>query len=160
MRPDLLNPLFAEIGALKGVGPALAKPLERLGLSRVVDVLFHLPTGSVTRHRVERLDDAVPGETVAIVVTPVDYRGGRSPRSPMNVHAVDAAGDYISLTYFGSNTGYAKKLLPLGEPRLVSGKLELYGEMRQIVHPEIGGPDALQHFHFGEQRVEQVGAHG
>ena len=55
MRPDLLNPLFAEIAALKGVGPALAKPLERLGLSRVVDVLFHLPTGSVTRHRVERL---------------------------------------------------------------------------------------------------------
>jgi ATP-dependent DNA helicase RecG len=141
MRPDLLNPLFAEIAVLKGVGPALAKPLERLGLSRVVDVLFHLPTGSVTRHRVERLDDAVPGETVAIVVTPVDYRGGRSPRSPMNVHAVDVAGNYISLTYFGSNTGYAKKLLPLGEPRLVSGKLELYGEMRQIVHPEIGGAD-------------------
>ncbi len=143
MRPDLLNPLFAEVEVLKGVGPAMAKPLDRLGLSRVVDVLFHLPTGSVTRHRVERLDDAVPGETVAIVVTPVDYRGGRNPRSPMNVHAVDAAGDYLSLTYFGSNTGYAKKLLPLGEPRLVSGKLELYGETRQIVHPEIGGADEV-----------------
>ncbi len=140
MRPDLLNPLFAEIGVLRGVGPALAKPLERLGLSRVVDVLFHLPTGSVTRHRVDRLDDAVPGETVAVVVTPVDYRQ-RAARSPMNVQAVDVAGDYLSLTYFGSNTGYAKKLLPLGEPRLVSGKLELYGETRQIVHPEIGGPD-------------------
>ena len=140
MRPDLLNPLFAEIAALKGIGPALAKPLDRLGLSRVVDVLFHLPTGSVTRHRVERLDDAVPGETVAIVVTPVDYRS-RGPRSPLNVQAVDVSGDYLALTYFGSNTGYARKLLPLGEPRLVSGKLELYGETRQIVHPEIGGPD-------------------
>ncbi len=140
MRPDLLNPLFAEIAALKGVGPALAKPLERLGLSRFIDVLFHLPTGSVTRHRVTRLDDAVPGETVAIVVTPIDYRS-RGPRSPLNVHAIDVAGDYLSLTYFGSNTGYAKKLLPLGEPRLVSGKLELYGETRQIVHPEIGGVD-------------------
>ena len=140
MRPDLLNPLFAEVEVLKGVGPALAKPLERLGLSRVVDVLFHLPTGSVTRHRVERLDDAVPGETVAVVVTPVEYKQ-RGARSPMNVQAVDVQGDYLNLTYFGGNTGYAKKLLPLGEPRLVSGKLELYGETRQIVHPEIGAPD-------------------
>ncbi len=141
MRPDLLNPLFAEIEVLKGVGPALAKPLEKLGLSRVVDVLFHLPTGSITRHRVARLDDAVPGDTIAVVVTPVAYRQSRGPRSPLNVQATDAQGDYINLTYFGSHTGYARKLLPLNEPRLVSGKLDLYGETRQIVHPEIGGPD-------------------
>ena len=38
MRPEILNPLFAEVTALKGVGAALAKPLDRLGLSRVVDV--------------------------------------------------------------------------------------------------------------------------
>ncbi len=47
MRPDILNPLFAEVEALKGIGPALAKPLKRLKLERVVDVLFHLPTGVV-----------------------------------------------------------------------------------------------------------------
>jgi len=49
MRPEILNPLFAEVTALKGVGAALAKPLDRLGLSRVVDVAFHLPTGHVDR---------------------------------------------------------------------------------------------------------------
>ena len=35
MRPEILNPLFAETLVLKGVGPALAKPLDRLGLTRV-----------------------------------------------------------------------------------------------------------------------------
>ncbi|MFM9978093.1 MAG: ATP-dependent DNA helicase RecG [Sphingomonadaceae bacterium] len=135
MRPDLLNPLFAEIDALKGVGAGLAKPLARLGLARVVDLLFHLPTGSVTRHRVDRLDDAMPGEQVAIVVTPVDYKQS-GQRSPLRVHATDSAGDYVSLTYFGSSTGYAKKLLPLGAPKLVTGKLERYGQERQIVHPD------------------------
>ena len=35
MRPDILNPLFAEVTALKGVGPGLAKPLDKLGLQRV-----------------------------------------------------------------------------------------------------------------------------
>jgi ATP-dependent DNA helicase RecG len=49
MRPEILNPLFAETLVLKGVGPALAKPLDRLGLARVVDVAFHLPTGYVYR---------------------------------------------------------------------------------------------------------------
>ncbi len=49
MRPDILNPLFAEITALKGVGPALAKPLDRLGIARVLDLLFHLPTGWIDR---------------------------------------------------------------------------------------------------------------
>jgi len=135
MRPDLLNPLFAEVEALKGVGAGIAKPLARLGLSRVVDVLFHLPTGLVTRVRVDGLDDAVPGAMVAIVVTPVEYRQS-GPRSPLRIQAVDAAGDYLSLTYFGTHTSYARKLLPLGEAKLVSGKLELYGQERQIVHPD------------------------
>jgi ATP-dependent DNA helicase RecG len=135
MRPDLLNPLFAEVEVLKGVGAAVAKPLAKLGLARVIDVLFHLPTGLVTRTRVERLDDAVPGEGVAVVVTPVQYKQG-GMRGPLRVQAIDSAGDYLNLTYFGAHSGYAKKLLPLNEPKLVTGKLELYGQERQIVHPD------------------------
>ena len=135
MRPDLLNPLFAEIEVLKGVGAVLAKPLARLGLARVVDVLFHLPTGSVERTRVERLDEATPGTQIGIVVTPVEYKQG-GQRGPLRVQAVDSAGDYLSLTYFGGHTGYARKLLPLGEPKMVTGKLELYGQERQMVHPD------------------------
>jgi ATP-dependent DNA helicase RecG len=135
MRPDLLNPLFAEIEALKGVGAALAKPLGRLGLLRVVDALFHLPTGFVVRTRVNRLDDAVPGTQIGIVVTPVQYKQGGS-RGPLRIQAIDSAGDYLSLTFFGSHSGYAKKLLALNEPKLVTGKLELYGQERQMVHPD------------------------
>jgi ATP-dependent DNA helicase RecG len=45
MRPDILNPLFAEIETLKGVGPGIAKPLDRLGLKRVKDLLYHFPFG-------------------------------------------------------------------------------------------------------------------
>ena len=65
MRPELLNPLFAEIEVLKGIGPAIAKPLAKLGLSRIVDLLFHLPTGLVHRQRVARLDDVVEGTIIS-----------------------------------------------------------------------------------------------
>ena len=55
MRPELLNPLFAEVETLKGVGAGLARPLGRLGLARLVDLLFHLPTGVVHRRSVRRV---------------------------------------------------------------------------------------------------------
>jgi ATP-dependent DNA helicase RecG len=135
MRPEILNPLFAEVEALKGVGPGLARPLERLGLKRAVDVLFHLPTGMIERRRVAKLDDAGPGEMIVIDVTPIDYKQSGT-RGPFRVHATDSNGDVLNLTYFGGNPGWAKKLLPLGEPRLVAGKLEHYGQERQMVHPD------------------------
>ncbi|HEX4693808.1 ATP-dependent DNA helicase RecG [Sphingomonas sp.] len=138
MRPDILNPLFAEVTSLKGVGPGLAKPLDKLGLHRVVDVAFHLPTGFIDRVPRDELDMTDAGRTIAITLTPVDYRVSASPRGPTRVHATDAKGNYVSLVYFGGSSGWVKKLLPLGEPKRVSGKLESYGEDLQIIHPDLG----------------------
>ncbi|MBX9883711.1 MAG: ATP-dependent DNA helicase RecG, partial [Novosphingobium sp.] len=135
MRPEILNPLFAEVTALKGVGPALAKPLERLGLSRVVDVAFHLPTGWIDRIARDELDMADAGRTIVITLTAVSYRSSAG-RGPTRAQATDAKGNYVSLVYFGGNAGWVKKLLPIGEPRRVSGRLELYGQELQIVHPD------------------------
>ncbi|MDT9597607.1 ATP-dependent DNA helicase RecG [Sphingosinicella rhizophila] len=134
MRPDILNPLFAEVEVLKGIGPQLAKPLKRLALNRVIDILFHLPLGWIDRKRVDRLDAADVGQMICVEVTPVDYRQG-GPRSPFRVQATDRAGQYLTLTYF-NNPGWAKKQLPLGSARIVSGKLESYGQELQIVHPD------------------------
>ena len=133
MRPDILNPLFAEVTALKGIGPALAKPLERLGLARVVDVGFHLPTGWIDRVPREELDMADAGRTIAITLTAQSYRSGNG-RGPTRVQATDMRGNYVSLVYFGGHPGWAKKLAPLGEARRLSGRLETYGQELQIVH--------------------------
>src|SRR3569623_2179603 len=135
MRPDILNPLFAEVTALKGIGPALAKPLDKLGLHRVVDVAFHLPTGWIDRVPREELDMADAGRTIAITLTAVEHRSGNG-RGPSRVKATDKFGNYVSLVYFGGHPGWAMKLFPLGEQRRVSGKLEMYGQELQIVHPD------------------------
>ncbi|MDB5695321.1 MAG: recG [Sphingomonas bacterium] len=137
MRPDILNPLFAEATVLSGVGPAVAKALERLRLTRVVDVAFHLPTGWVDRIPRDELMQADVGRTIAIDLTPRDHRISRSPRGPSRVQATDRHGNYVSLTYFGGSSGYVKKLLPIGEPKRVSGRLDQYGQELQIVHPEL-----------------------
>ena len=134
MRPDILNPLFAEVEALKGIGPGLAKPLAKLGLERVVDILFHAPVSWIERKRVELLDEADVGAIISVVLTPVDYRSSGG-RGPFRVQATDVAGNHVTLTYF-NNPGWAKKQLPLGEAKLVSGRLDRYGQELQIVHPD------------------------
>ncbi len=140
MRPEILNPIFAEIEALKGVGPTLARPLAKLGISRVVDLLFHLPTGMVERRRVERLDMADAGRGVIVMLVAQSYKSSASPRGPFRVQASDAEGNHVSLVYFGGGGGWARKQLPLGEPRIVTGRLDLYGQELQIVHPDQVAP--------------------
>ncbi len=135
MRPERLNPLFVPADSLKGVGTTLARPLERLGLSRVRDFIYHLPDRFVTRRAVTDLDAAGVGENVIVQLTPLEYRSSAG-RGPFRVLASDAAGNVASITYFGRNTGWAKKALPLGEPRWIAGRLDQYGQMLQIVHPD------------------------
>jgi len=135
MRPEILNPLFGETQSLKGVGKVLAKPLEKLRLTRVKDLLYHQPSHWMHRKRVDELNEIDVGQIIIVQVTPVDYRTG-GPRSPLRVHATDKAGNYVSLTFFGRNPSWPKKLLPLAEPKIISGKLERYGDELQIVHPD------------------------
>jgi ATP-dependent DNA helicase RecG len=139
MRPDILNPLFAEVEVLKGVGPQVSKLLKRLDLSRVVDVLYHLPTGAIERIRTPSASAALLGRNVILELTPFDSREPRSGRGPMRVYASDRDGNTISLVFF-NNPGWAKRGLPKGEKRIISGKLEAYGDEWQIIHPEIAQP--------------------
>lgn len=135
MRPDRLNSLFAEASTLKGVGPQLARPMEKLGLTKVKDIAYHLPDRFVTRRVVADLDEAGVGENIIIAVTAQDYRASPG-RGPFRVLAADSAGNVCAVTYFGRNTGWARKQLPLGETRWLAGRLDRYGQMLQMVHPD------------------------
>ena len=135
MRPDRLNPLFVASDSLKGVGAGLARPLERLGLTRVRDFAYHLPDRFVQRRAVANLDEASLGENVVIALTVTEHRSS-SGRGPFRVLTSDAIGNVCAITYFGRASYTGKKQLPVGEQRWVAGKLEQYGQMLQIVHPD------------------------
>jgi len=135
MRPETLNPLFVEAGALEGVGPKLSRPLEKLGLERVKDIAYHLPERFVLRHAVDNLDQASVGEQIVVVLTATEHRQSAG-RGPFRVMAADALGNICALTYFGKASYTARKVLPIGEKRWVAGRLDQYGQMLQIVHPD------------------------
>jgi ATP-dependent DNA helicase RecG len=118
MRPEVLHPLFAEVEALKGVGPDVAKKLARLGLTRAVDLAYHLPTGTIERLRVPAASGAMLGRILIVEVTPFDSRSSAG-RGPLRIFASDRGGNTITLTFF-NNPGWAKKQLPLGEARTMA----------------------------------------
>jgi len=78
------------------------------------------------------------GRVIAIPLTVKEHRVSSSPRGPTRVRAEDARGNSVALVYFGGNSGWVKKLLPIGETKVVSGRLDLYGQDLQIVHPDLG----------------------
>lgn len=136
MRPDILNPLFAEITTMAGIGPKMAKALERLKVARIKDLLYHFPSGWKYRKQVARLDQADIGQNIIIRLIITEHRPSGRPRGPLKIYGADAEGNYVTLTFFGRNGGWARKQLPEGEERIVSGKLDSYGDELQIVHPD------------------------
>ena len=141
MRPPLLNPLFAPITSLAGVGPKQDRLfrylLDREATPRIIDLLFHLPASVIDRRARPKIRDAVPGTVVTLEVTVDRHRPvpGRNPRAPHLVYASDDTGDVV-LTYFRAQPGYVEKLLPVGSKRYVSGTLQMFDGTPQIVHPD------------------------
>jgi len=117
------------------VGAALAKQLHRINLDRVVDLIFHLPVDVVERPLWPALRRAAEGKTGTIAVTVAEHVQG-GPRSPLRVLCHDAEGETLTLVFFSNPGNTVGKRLPVGAERLVSGKLERFGAMLQMVHPD------------------------
>src|SRR3974390_2071868 len=141
MRPALLNPLFAPVTSLSGVGPKQDKLfrylLGRDETPRLIDLLLHLPASVVDRRARPKIRDAVPGTVVTPEGTVDPHRPtpARNFRAPHLVYASDDTGDVV-LTYFRAKPGYVEKLLPVGSKRYVSGTLQMFDGVPQIVHPD------------------------
>jgi ATP-dependent DNA helicase RecG len=141
MRPPLLNPLFAPVTSLAGVGPKQDKLfrylLGRTETPRLVDLLLHLPASVIDRRARPKIRDAVPGTIVTLEVTVDRHRPTppRNPRAPHLVYASDDTGDVV-LTYFRAKPDYVEKLLPVGSKRYVSGTAQMYDGTLQIAHPD------------------------
>jgi ATP-dependent DNA helicase RecG len=141
MRPLLLNPLFAPVTSLSGVGPKQDKLfrylLGREETPRLVDLLLHLPASVIDRRARPKIRDAAPGTVVTLEVTVDRHRPSppRNARAPYLVYASDDTGDVV-LTYFRAKADYIEKLLPVGSKRYVSGTLQMFDGVPQIVHPD------------------------
>ena len=139
MRPPSLFPLFAEVSTLKGVGPRVLPLVQKVAGRLVRDLVFLPPSGVVVRRPMQAAT-AVDGE-VGIFEVVIDRLFAPSrPGAPLKVRASDPTG-FVHLVWFGGSPQHIDRLLPRGETRLVSGKVERFNGEVQIVHPDIVIPE-------------------
>ncbi len=134
-RPAILFPLFAELETIKGLGPRTVKNFESLGIERPKDLLFLLPHSGIDRARKDSIRDVTLPATVTVEVEV----GGHFPPAvkgrPYRVMVRDAKIEFM-LVYFHAKGDFLQNLLPTGQRRIVSGKVELYDGIGRMTHPD------------------------
>jgi ATP-dependent DNA helicase RecG len=134
-RPELLFPLFADLETLEGVGPKTAKAFAGLGVEKPKDLLLLLPHSGIDRARRASVRDVVPPTTVTVEVVVGSHFAARAKGRPYRVMVQDSALEF-QLVFFHARGDYLQKLLPTGQKRLVSGRVEVFDGVAQMVHPD------------------------
>ncbi len=136
MRPEILYPFFADTISLPGVGGRIAALLEKIIGRRVLDLFWHLPVDIIDRSASPALADIKYDQTITVLVT-VDKHDAppRNVRRPYRVWCHDATGK-MQLIFFHVKGDYILRQLPVGEERLISGKVEVYNNQLQMTHPD------------------------
>ncbi|MEZ5669123.1 MAG: ATP-dependent DNA helicase RecG [Alphaproteobacteria bacterium] len=135
MRPPILFDLFKPIDRLSGVGPAVAAKLERLGIARVIDLLWHLPTQVIDRRDRPQVSLARIGTVVTLQVRVLEHHPPATSRQPYRIYCGDDSGE-IALVFFRARPDYLQRLLPVGAERIVSGRVDSFNDQLQMAHPD------------------------
>jgi len=151
MRPNALTPLFASLQSLSGIGPRLIIILKKcltlppgVAEPRVLDLLWHLPSGVIDRRAEPKVAEAVPGTIATLKVHVLKHKAPPrgNARAPYKVQTEDETGR-LELVFFHAERTFIERQLPVGATRYVSGRVERYADTLQMSHPDyIVAPEA------------------
>ena len=134
MRPSELFHLFGDLNNLSGIGPKTVINLKNLSIEKPRDFLFNLPFSVLDRLPVSSIRGVPASKIVTVEVLVKAHKIGRSRASAYRVTVQDTEVSF-QLVFFNARKEYLENLLPVGERRIISGKLEFYDNIPQIVHP-------------------------
>ncbi|MDG1154019.1 MAG: ATP-dependent DNA helicase RecG [Alphaproteobacteria bacterium] len=136
MRANILNPLFNQISNIDGVGVKTKKALETLCGDKVLDLLINKPRDYIVRKHIKSVNSALLGENIIIELTILKhYPCARNSRSPYKILATDG-NENINIVYFRAHSKFLNEAYKEGEKVYISGKIEQFGDYKQITHPE------------------------
>lgn len=140
MKHELIDFLNTDLQFIKGVGPVLAARFDDvLGGRRVLDFLLHRPAYVRARGITDNVMDSNPGDVITIPLLVKSHKSGgffRGRRRPTQILCNDKMGNAVVIQFFNVNyLDYWLKKLPIGQWRMISGKLER-GARPTISHPD------------------------
>ena len=134
MRPDCLNPFFRDVATCPGVGPKTASWLSLLCGRRVLDLLFHFPTGVRMRPVYEH--QIPPSETWA-TFSFISEKYIIPPRLKIPFRVVGQAPfGKVELIFFRYRKGEIEKRFPLNQSLWISGLFHNQNGIFEMIHPD------------------------
>lgn len=134
-RPETLWPLFADLTGLDGIGPKTAQALDAAGIETPRDLLMTLPYSGIDRAlRDSVLDVDLPG--VATVEVTIGHHRAAARKGGAYRVEVDDARTRFQVVFFRGHGDYIQRMLPTGQRRILSGRVELFDGVPQMVHPD------------------------
>ena len=127
--------IFNEINKLKGVGPQLSKYLKKKKIEKIKDIILNLPYSETDRSKISKLNELEVGKIQSIKVKVKKLNFPRIRNLPNKIICEDETG-VINIVYFNSREGYLRKLFPVNEWVIISGKINYFNKKYQITNPD------------------------
>ena len=127
--------IFNEINKLKGVGPQLSKYFKKRKIEKIKDIILNIPYSETDRSKIVKLNQLEVGKIQSIKVFVKKLSFPRIRNLPNRIICEDETGK-IDIVYFNSREGYLKKLFPINESVIISGKVSYYNRKYQITNPD------------------------
>ncbi len=128
------NYLFDNVETIKGIGKKLSTYLKKKKIEKINDLLWNLPYSSTDQSASTTLDKLEIGKIFTLKIKVIKYNFPRIRNLPNKIKCKDEHGE-IDLVFFNSREGYIRKILPLNEWVVVSGKINYFKNRYQITNP-------------------------
>ncbi len=126
--------LFSGVDTIPGVGKKISNYLKKKKIEKVSDLLWDIPYSLTDRSESTTLNKLEVGKIFTIKVKVVKYNFPRVRNLPNKIICRDNFGE-INLIFFNSREGYIRKILPINEWVIVSGKINYFRNKYQITNP-------------------------
>lgn len=127
----MLTPARAPKGQRKDVAPLIRKVA---GGDLVRDLVFLPPHNAIDRRNRVPIDETEDGE-IATLEVEVDGHMPAYKNLPYRIRVRDETG-FMTIAYFRGAKEMLERMWPVGETRIVSGKVGFHQGLRQMLHPD------------------------
>ena len=127
--------IFKKISELKGVGSQLSKYLKKKKIEFIKDIILNLPFSETDRSKISKINELEIGKIHSIKALVKKLNFPRIRNLPSKIICEDETGK-LDIVYFNSREGYIRKLFPINEWVIISGKVNYFNKKYQITNPD------------------------
>lgn len=132
---DVMRGLNQPVTVVKGVGDRMAESFNRLGVNRIIDLLYFLPRRYDDYTNLISIDKLQPNVTVTVIgtVRNSEVKIGANRRKDFQVVVDDGTG-LLDVTFFGQH--YLSRYFKAGDQVVLSGQTSIFRNRMQMANPE------------------------